>query len=224
MSQQLERLLPVLSLIPGVNIPAGVLQGAYIAASQRKLAQLEQALHYEIGLLNQKVAAGRRSIDQEYVRSEAFTANVMQALRAAEVAETERKLRFIARALAGCTLVYPAPELDRFQTLRIIEGISDRELSVFFEYFRLLDPIDPYMDMIPVDSQVSIPGLTRQQFVAALLGLEQLGLLSKETLTDRDGEWQDTPSQRGAGFAWKLTALARQVASLSQIEAYADEQ
>lgn len=224
MSEQLERLLPVLSLIPGVNIPAGVLQSVYIAATQRKLAQLEQALKYEIELLNQKVSAGRLMIDQEYVGSESFTANVMQALRAAEVAETERKLRFIARALAGCTLVYPTPQPDRFQTLRIIEGMSDRELRVFFEYFRLLDPIDPYRDMIPVDSQVSVPGLTRQQFVASLLGLQQLGLLSKENLTDRDGEWRDTPSHGGAGFAWKLTALARQVALLCQIEAQADEE
>jgi len=216
-NQQLERLLPVLSTIPGVNIPASFLQGAYIAASQRKIEQLEKALRYEVGLLNQKVEAGKLRLDHEYVRSESFTANVMQALRAAEVAESEGKLRFIARALAGCSLSFPPPILDRFQTMRIIEGMSDRELKVFVEYFQLLDPIDPYRDSVPVDSQVSVAGLTRQEFVAALLGLQQLGLLSKEVLTDRDGEWVDTPRQSGSGFAWKLTALARQVATLSRV-------
>ena len=217
MSQGLERLLPLLSTIPGVNIPVTVLQGVYIAASQRKIEQLEQALRYEIGLLNQKLETGKLRLDHEYVKSEGFTANVMQALRAAELAESENKLSFIARALASCALSFPPPTLDRFQTMRIVEGMSDRELRVFVEYFGLLDPIDPYQDLIPVDSQVSIAGLTRQEFVAALLGLQQLGLLSKENLTDRDGEWVDTPRQSGKGFAWKLTALARQVATLSRV-------
>lgn len=217
MSQQLERLLPVLSTIPGINIPASFLQGVYIAASQRKIEQLEQALRYEVGLLNQKIEAGKLRLDYEYVRSESFTANVMQALRAAEIAETEAKLQFIARALAGCSLSFPPPTLDKFQTMRIIEGLSDRELTVFVDYFGLLNPIDPYRDFVPVDSQVSIAGLTRQEFVAALLGLQQLGLLSKEALTDRDGEWMDAPRQSGSGFAWKLTALAQQVATLSRV-------
>jgi len=174
-NQSLERLLPVLSTIPGVNIPASLLQGAYIAASQRKIEQLEQALRSEVGLLNQKVEAGKLRLDHEYVKSESFTANVMQALRAAEVAESEAKLRFIARALAGCSLSFPAPTLDRFQSMRIIEGMSDRELKVFVEYFQLLDPIDPYADAFPVDSSVTVAGLTRQEFQASLLGLRQLG-------------------------------------------------
>ena len=217
MNQHLERLLPVLSSIPGVNIPVSFLQGIYIAASQRKIEQFEQALCYEVGLLNQKIEAGKLHLDHEYVKSESFTANVMQALRAAEVAETENKLRFIARALAGCALAFPPPTLDRFQTMRIVEGMSDRELKVFVDYFQLLDPIKPYQDLIPLDSQVTVAGLTRQEFLAALLGLQQLGLLSKENLTDRDGEWVDTPHHSGKGFAWKLTALARQVTTLSRV-------
>ena len=217
MSQQLERLLPILSTIPGVNIAATMLQGVYIAASQRKIEQLESALHYEVSLLNQKLMAGKLILDREYVKSESFTANVMQAVRAAEIAETENKLHFIARALAGCSLSFPRPQLDKFQTMRIIEGMSDRELRVFVEYFQILDPIDPYRDFIPTDSQVSIPNITRQEFVAALLGLQQLGVISKEALTDREGEWTDTPHLPGQGFAWKLTGLARQVATLSRV-------
>ncbi|GGR08567.1 hypothetical protein [Deinococcus ruber] len=217
MSEQLERLLPVLATIPGVSIPVALLQGKYIAASQRKIEQLEQALRYEIALLNQKIEAGKLSLDKEYVKSDSFTANVIQALRAAEIAETEDKLRFIARALAGCSLSFSSPQLDKFQTMRIIEGVSDRELRVFVDYFQILDPIDPYNEMIPVDTQVSVAGLTRQEFLASLLGLQQLGLLSKEPLTARDGEWIDTPHQAGAGFAWKLTVLARQVATLSRV-------
>ena len=218
MTQSLERLLPVLATIPGVNIPVSILQGIYIAASQRKIEQFEQALRYEIGLLNQKIEAGNLKLDHEYVRSEAFTANVMQALRAAEIAESEDKLRFIARALAGCSLSFLPPTLDKVQTMRIIEGMSDRELKVFVDYFQLLDPIDPYTDAFPVDSAVTVAGLTRQEFLAALLGLQQLGLLTREDVMGRDGEWMiNTPLQQGSGKAWKLTALARQVATLSQV-------
>jgi hypothetical protein len=212
MTQSLERLLPVLATIPGVNIPASILQGVYIAASQRKIEQFEQALRYEVGLLNQKIEAGKLRLDHEYVKSESFTANVMQALRAAEIAESKDKLRFIARALAGCSLSFPPPTLDKFQTMRIIEGMSGRELKVFVEYFELLDPIDPYADAFPVDSQVTVAGLTRQEFLAALLGLQQLGLLTKEAVPNQD-EWTDS----GPGFAWKLTVLARQVATLSRV-------
>ncbi|WP_424949523.1 hypothetical protein [Deinococcus sp.] len=214
MTQSLERLLPVLATIPGVNIPVSILQGVYIAASQRKIEQFEQALRYEVGLLNQRLEAGTLKLDHEYVKSESFTANVMQALRAAEIAESEDKLRFIARALAGCSLSFPAPTLDKFQTLRIIEGMSDRELKVFVDYFQLLDPIDPYQDFIPVDSQVSVAGLTRQEFVAALLGLRQLGLLTQETVAVKPDPWTD---QTAPAQAWKLTALARQVATLSRV-------
>ncbi|WP_075830993.1 hypothetical protein [Deinococcus marmoris] len=216
MSKQLERVLPILTTIPGVNIPATLLQGIYIAASQRKMEQFEGALRYEVNLLNRKIEAGKLTLDREYIKSEAFAANVIQALRAAEVAESEDKLHFIARALAGCALSFPPPRLDRFQTLRIIESMSDREMTVFVEYFQILDPINPYQDFIPVDTQISVAGLTRQEFVSALLGLQQLGLLSKENLTNREGDWVDTPRHSGSGFAWKLTSLARQVAHLSQ--------
>jgi hypothetical protein len=216
-SKQLERVLPILTTIPGVNIPPTLLQGLYIAASQRKMEQFEGALRYEVNLLNRKIEAGKLVLDREYIKSEAFAANVIQALRAAEVAESEDKLHFIARALAGCSLSFPSPRLDRFQTLRIIEGMSDREMTVFVAYFQILDPINPYEDFIPVDTQVSVAGLTRQEFVSALLGLEQLGLLSKENVTDREADWREMPSRSGSGFAWKLTSLARQVAHLSQL-------
>jgi hypothetical protein len=213
-NQHLERLLPVLSTIPGVDIPASFLQGAYIAASQRKIEQLEQALQYEVGLLNQKIEAGKLRLDHEYVKSESFTANVMQALRAAEIAESKDKLRFIARALAGCALSFPPPTLDKFQSMRIIEGMSDRELKVFVEYFQLLDPIDPYADAFPVDSGVTVAGLTRQEFQASLLGLRQLGLLTQETVAVKPDPWTD---QTAPAQTWKLTALARQVATLSRV-------
>ncbi|AWN23867.1 hypothetical protein DKM44_12040 [Deinococcus irradiatisoli] len=217
MNAQLERLLPILSTIPGVNLPVTMLQGVFIAASQRKIEQLESALRYEVGLLNQKIMAGQLLLDREYVRSESFTANVMQAMRAAEIAESDHKLQFIARALAGCSLSFPRPEPDKFQTMRIVEAMSDRELRVFVAYFQLLDPVDPYSDAIPTDAQLSLPPLSRQEVVAALLGLQQLGVISKENLTGRDGEWKDAPHLPGQGFAWKLTGLARQVATLGRL-------
>lgn len=209
MSPSLARLLPVLSAIPGVDIPVSTLQGMYIAASGRKIEQFELALRDEVGLLNREIATGHLHLDHAYVTSEAFTANLMQALRAAEIAEDETKLRFIARALAGCSLHFPPPSLDKVQTMRVIEGLSERELKVFAGLFGLLDPIDPYSDSLPAASAATVAGLTRQEFAAALLGLGQLGLLAKETVQADD--WS------GPVLAWKLTALARQVATLSRV-------
>ncbi|CAM3978038.1 hypothetical protein [Deinococcus marmoris] len=216
MSKQLERVLPILTTIPGVNIPATLLQGIYIAASQRKMEQFEGALRYEVNLLNRKIEAGKLRLDREYIKSDAFAANVVQALRAAEVAESENKLHFIARALVGCSLSFSEPRLDRSQTLRIIEGMSEREMTVFVTYFKILDSINLELGLIPLDTQISVEGLSRQEFISALLGIEQLGLLTKENLSDREGEWVDTPRHSGPGFAWKLTGLARQVANLSR--------
>ncbi|WP_407568932.1 hypothetical protein [Deinococcus altitudinis] len=209
MTQSLAHLLPVLSTIPGVNIPVSVLQGISIAASGRKIEQLEQALRHEVGLLTRQIEAGELHLDSDYAGSDAFTANVIQALRAAEIAEGETKLHFIARALAGCSLYFPPPSLDKVQTMRVIEGLSERELKVFTGLFGLLDPIDPYSDSLPTGSAATVGGLTRQEFAAALLGLGQLGLLTKETVQAND--WSDPAP------AWKLTALARQVATLSRV-------
>ncbi|MFC4452608.1 hypothetical protein [Deinococcus sonorensis] len=212
MSQQLERLLPVLSAIPGVNIPATVLQGASIAASQRKIELLEQALQLEVSLLQQLIENGTVQLDHDHLRSDAFTANVMQALRAAEVAESEYKLRFIARALAGCALSFPPPRLDRVQTMRIIEGLSERELRAFTGLFALLDPIDPYADGLAVGSPITVAGLTRQEFTAALLGLQQLGLLTRAQAPAEP--WAEPAASTPV---WQLTPLAQQVAVLSRL-------
>lgn len=46
-------------------------------------------------------------VDVAYVRSAAFRANVIQANRAAEIAESDGKLALIARALAGCARLHP---------------------------------------------------------------------------------------------------------------------
>lgn len=210
----LEPLLPVLQTLEPLGLPAAALQGWYAYANQNQAARLAKHLEHELNLVHQRLST---RVNHAYLRSDAFQANVVQAVRAAEVAESEDKLQFIARSLAGCILSFAPPQLDKFQTMRIIEGMSDRELRVFVEYFQILDPVDPYQDFIPIDTQVSITGLSRQEFVAALLGLEQLGLLTRENLSDREGEWTDTPSHSGPGFAWKLTALARQVATLSRL-------
>lgn len=149
------------------------------------------------------------SVDHAYLRSDAFQANVVQAVRAAEVAESEDKLRFIARALAGCVLSFPPPTPDRFQTMRVIEGLSDRELRVFVDLFDLLDPIDPFGDHLPVNGTATVAGLSRQEFASALLGLTQQGFLSRANF--RRDEWSEPET------AWTLTALARQVAVLTRL-------
>lgn len=123
---------------------------------------------------------------------------MVQAVRAAEVAESEDKLRLIARALAGCLLHFPPPAVDKFQTIRVIEGLSARELAVLVGVFEVLDPIDPYGDLIPAG--MALPNFSRQEGQAALLGLGQLGLVQAQE------------------SGWKLTPLARQVALLCRLE------
>ncbi|BDP40669.1 hypothetical protein DAETH_06380 [Deinococcus aetherius] len=213
----LEPLLPVLQTLEPFGLPAAALQGWYAYANQRQAARLAKHLEYELNLVHQKLST---RVNHAYLRSDAFQANVVQAVRAAEMAESEDKLRFIARALAGCILNFPVPQLDKFQTMRIVEGMSDRELRVFVEYFQLLDPIDPYTDAFPDDSHVTVAGLTRQEFMAALLGLEQLGLLTKERPLDKGSEWVIVSLQLrgGEGMVWTLTPLARQVATLSRLQ------
>lgn len=143
-------------------------------------------------------------LDSAYVRSAAFRANVAQANRAAEIAETDGKLALIARALAGCALLHPAPTPDRFQALRIVEGLSAREMDALGEVFDLLDPIDPFADTLPLRGRVPL-GWSRLEFEGALGGLAGLGLLARE---DRTGSL-DTPER-----VWVLTPLARGVATL----------
>ncbi|ACO45138.1 hypothetical protein DEDE109153_17250 [Deinococcus deserti] len=209
----LEPLLPVLQTLEPLGLPAGSLQGWYAYANQKQAARLAQHLKEEFGVILRTFPA---QVDHAYLRSDAFEANVVQAVRAAEVAESEDKLRFIARALASCTLSYVTPTIDRFQTLRLIEAVSDRELRVFVEYFRGLDPIDPFSGFLLVSTPFTVTGLSRQEASAALLGLEQLGLLAKEQVPSQD-DWAHPPD-----LAWTLTALARQVAVLGRLTGHED--
>ncbi|WP_309572334.1 hypothetical protein [Deinococcus sp.] len=189
-------LFPALQSLEPLGLPSSSLSEWFAYANQRQAARLASHVQAEFATLLHAFAG---AVDHAYLRSGAFQANVVQAVRAAEVAESEDKLRFIARALAGCVLAFPPPALDKFQTMRIIEGMSDRELRVFAGLFDLLDPIDPFADSLPVSSTATVAGLSRQEFASSLLGLGQLGLLVRE------------------GEVWKLTALARQVAVLTRI-------
>lgn len=190
----LQPLFPALHTLEPLGLPA-TFQGWYASASAGQAARLARHLEAEFAGLGQLYAG---QIDHAYLRSEAFQANVVQAVRAAEVAESEDKLRLIARALAGCLLHFPAPAVDKFQTMRVIEGLSARELAVLVGVFEVLDPIDPYGDLIPAG--VALPTFSRQEGQAALLGLGQLGLVQAQ---ESD---------------WKLTPLARQVALLCRLE------
>ncbi|THF84852.1 hypothetical protein E7T09_19660 [Deinococcus sp. KSM4-11] len=189
-------LFPALQSLEPLGLPASSLSEWFAYANQRQAARLATHVQTEFHAL---LVAFAGAVDHTYLRSDAFQANVVQAVRAAEMAESEDKLRFIARALAGCVLSFPPPAPDKFQTMRIIEGMSDRELRVFVGMFDLLDPIDPFGDSVPVNGTATVAGLSRQEFAAALLGLAQQGFLVRE------------------GEVWNLTALARQVAVLTRI-------
>lgn len=202
----LEPLLPILQTLEPLGLPSAALQGWFAYANQKQAARLAKHLEYEFNLIHQKFST---RVNHDYLRSDAFQANVVQAVRAAEMAESEDKLRFIARALAGCVLSFPPPAPDKFQTMRVIEGLSDRELQVFVGLFDLLDPIDPFADSLPVEGGRTVAGLSRQEFSSALLGLAQQGFLIRQDV--RRDEWSEPVP------AWKLTALARQVATLSRV-------
>ncbi len=192
----LTPLLPALQTLEPLGLSAAAIQSWSASANPEQAGRLARFLEAEFRAL---AGAYAGSVDHAYLRSDAFRANVVQAVRATEVAESEAKLRFIARALAGCLLNFPPPAPDKFQTLRIIGELSDRETHVFMGLFDLLDPIEPFEDRIPVNGNATVAGLTRQEFAAALLGLGQLGVLVRD------------------GGDWKLTALARQVGALCRI-------
>lgn len=137
------------------------------------------------------------AVDHAYLCSEAFRANVVQAVRAAELAESEVKLRLIARALAGCVLAFAAPAPDKFQTMRLIEGVSEREWRVFALALDRVDPLDPLGDVLP--AEFTLPGFSRDEVTAGLLGLAQLGWV------------------RQVEGGWAFTVLARQVATLCRL-------
>ena len=193
----LQPLFPTLHILTPLGLPA-TFHDWYASASAGQAARLAGHLEAELRAV---VGAGGQ-VDHDYLRSEAFQANVVQAVRAAEIAESDGKLRLIARALSRCTLVFPAPAVDKFQTMRLIEALSLRELSVLGAVYGLLDPIDPYADAF---AAVPLAGLSRQETESALLGLAGLGLLRQAEDRTRQG--------------WQLTPLARQVALLGRLSA-----
>lgn len=194
----LEPLYPALHKLEPLGLTAGMWQEWYAYANQKQAARLAKHLEQELESIYLQYAA---QVDHAYLKSDAFQANVVQAVRAAEIAESEDKLRLIARALASCTLAFPAPQINKAQTMRMIEALSDREMRVFVQLFHLLDPINPYEDEIP--QQMPSMGLSQQEFTAVMLGLQQLGLVIQ---------------QQETRIIWKLSSLAQQVSLLCRIE------
>ncbi|MBZ9749977.1 hypothetical protein K7W42_03770 [Deinococcus sp. HMF7604] len=176
-------------------------------------ANLTEKLARHIGIYGSGLASGL--LDETYLSSPAFQANIAQALRAAEIAESDDKLGLIARALAGCALAFPPPTPDKVQTLRIVEALSMREFHALAAVFDRLDPIDPYADALPVEG-ASAPGFSRQEFEAALLGLGQLGLLMRTEQRREPYAWANESAANVP--VWRLTALARQVALLIRLQ------
>ncbi|MFD1732122.1 hypothetical protein ACFSC4_15325 [Deinococcus malanensis] len=163
-------------------MPEGALQGWYAYANQKQAARLAGHMKVELGLIHKTFPA---QVDHAYLRSDAFQANVVQAVRAAEVAESEDKLHFIARALASCTLAFAAPTVDRFQTLRLIEAISDRELRVFVEYFRGSTPSAPLTMVCRSARRSRWPGSPGRRRAPPCLAWSSLGCWQKNLCRPR---------------------------------------
>ncbi|RJF72366.1 hypothetical protein D3875_13220 [Deinococcus cavernae] len=198
MVNALEPLFPALRSLEALGLPAASLSGWFAYANAQQAQRLAGHFQHELALLAQEGAA---QVDHAYLRSDAFRANVVQAVRAAEVADSDGKLRLIARALAGCLLTFPAPQVDKFQTMRVLEGLSEREFGMLLAVVGALDPLDPYADILPAGAR--LPGWSRDEAGAALLGLGQQGLLMGVN----------------GGEAWRLSPLARQLVTLARLNA-----
>lgn len=208
----LEPLLPVLRTLAPLGFPAAELPHWFAVANPRQAARLAGHFQEELVLLRPVLAT---QADHDYLRSAAFQAHVVQALRAAEIAESDDKLRLIARTLASCLLTQSSPRVDRFQTLRLIEAVSDRELRVLAELLLALDPLSPFEGALAVERPLPVSGLSRQEVTAALLGLGQLGLLAQEDQPVQS--WETGPD---TVKVWTLTSLARQVAVLGRLAGF----
>lgn len=203
MIQNLDQFLPILSTIPSFTITAALLQSASVAVSQRKLNQFEQALRYEIALLNQKIGAHKINIDKEYVTSEAFQANFIHALRAVETAQSEEKLRMIAAAFAGCAIESSLSESTKVICMRYVEQISVDEAVIISEILKSVN--DHNESGVASKSKI----FTDEEGDRYLYrGLVQIGLLRDET-----SDWGDITTE----ISWyKSTSLADKLYELFQ--------
>lgn len=186
-------LLPAFQSLEPLGLPSALSAAWASSVSSERAGRLSPLLVREFQGLRDWAGA----VDHAYLRSDAFRANVVQAVRAAELAESDVKLRLIARALAGCVLGFAAPAPDKFQTMRLLEGVSEREWAVFALALDRVDPLDPLGDVLP--AEFSLPGFSRDEVTAGLLGLAQLGWVAR------------------VEGGWAFTVLARQVATLCRL-------
>jgi len=195
----LEIFTPVLSQLSGYvdTDPSGVqflaqstVSASYIISaitSQRKISALETQIRYNFQLIDMKIS---QKIDYDYIKSDAFMANFVQAIRATETAESNEKIKIIAQALAGCTLKTSDSPINKALCMRIIDQIT-------------IDEID-YLTSIMLDDRWQRNPDSFRNFGAFImtneneglvLGLSQLGLLKLAGFTgdhERRSTWRPT--------------------------------
>ena len=205
-----ELLVPIFSQMLGYvdSSPSGIqtiaqsgVSASYVlftAMSQKKTKSLETYIKYNIELIEMKLF---QKIDYPYINSDAFMTNFLQSTRAAEIAESDEKIKLIARAFAGCTL---HSDSNKALHMRIIDQITMDEANLLKEIckrFNNLSAENKFVD------EVTLNSIPKNRIPAACRGLFQLGLLEDEKI---NLEIDDPQNQRW----WLPSILAQEVMSL----------
>lgn len=193
-----EILVPLMGSLPdqdGLTMIAGGGQAALAWLSQRKTAQFEGAMRYEVQLLSQKIEAGRIHLDRNYIRSDAFQTNVIQAFQAAQTAEREEKVSYIARAFLGCSIDHGPININRVLCMRIIEQATYEELEYVLNKMK-----EGFTSFRETDYAMSNAFL--REISPTFQGLLQLGLITQNSAFDGD--------------VFQVSVLAEHVALLCQ--------
>ncbi|ULH15275.1 hypothetical protein MF271_15205 [Deinococcus sp. KNUC1210] len=194
-----ELLIPIFSQISGYidSSPSKIqfstqslVSASYIistASSLKKIKALEGAIKYNFDLLEMKC---KQKVDYDYIYSEAFIANFVQAIRATEIAESERKIHFIAESLTGCTVKMPILDINRSQCMRIVEQITMEELDYLTSIMS-----DVRFSRNPDGFRDFGAFVLTDQNEAVILGLAQLSLLKLAGFSadhERRSMWRPT--------------------------------
>ena len=169
-----------------------------VVTSQRKINSLETYIRYNFQLIDMKLS---QKVDYDYVNSDAFMANFVQAVRAVEIAESDDKVKIIAQALAGCTL---DSKINRTICMRILDQITVEEAILLQEVVRKYEePVEKH----PLVDENSLTSIGTSRVRSVCRGLFQLGLLENEKI----GRWGGGNSNERW---WSPSVLAQEVIGL----------
>lgn len=157
---------------------------------------LEKHLKYNLELINMKLAI---KVNYEYIQSDEFMSLIAQSIHSSQLAESERKIEYIARSLAGCMLNFEGKEINRVICTRIMSQITLKEMDFIIDIIK-----DGRFIRKMEDSSSSVPFVETPENTILVRGLVQLGLLVEYSGYDQSIHLQ--PS----GLAEQVAFLALQ--------------